>query len=98
MLERILVPLDGSDLAAAILPQVRGLRRCSDAEVIVVRAALPVYPVDTGEPGGSFTWPAILDEAESFVASWAKKLEDDGIRARGIARVGSPAEVILDHL
>jgi nucleotide-binding universal stress UspA family protein len=34
---RILVPLDGSKRAEAILPHVEGLATCLDAEIILLR-------------------------------------------------------------
>ena len=45
MFKRILVPLDGSSLAEAILPQVQELARTLGAELFLVRAvAAHVFP------------------------------------------------------
>ena len=42
MLQRILVPLDGSELAEAVLPYVREIsQRCEPAEVILLRVVRP---------------------------------------------------------
>ncbi len=53
--KRILVPLDGSPLANALLPHVRELAQCTGAKVLLLR----VIPSPT-------VWP---DEAESFAFS-----------------------------
>jgi nucleotide-binding universal stress UspA family protein len=60
MLQRILVPLDGSELAEAVLPYVKEIsRRCEPATVILLqvvrppsgRAAATFLPVDIDFPG-----------------------------------------------
>lgn len=62
MLERILVPLDGSELAEAVLPYVEAIcQRCDPAEVILLQVVRPpkgrsgtIYrPIDSGL---SVTW------------------------------------------
>ncbi len=50
MFEKILVPLDGSELAEAILPVVEGLASCLGSEVILVQ----VVPVPRGRSGAKF--------------------------------------------
>ena len=40
MLKKILVPLDGSELAEAVLPHVESLAKANDAQVVILRVAL----------------------------------------------------------
>jgi nucleotide-binding universal stress UspA family protein len=47
MFERILIPLDGSVMAEKVLPQVRRILHYVDAEIILVRAAVPM-PFENG--------------------------------------------------
>ncbi|MBI2932805.1 MAG: universal stress protein [Planctomycetes bacterium] len=94
MLERILVPLDGSPLAESILSQLRRLLRAKDADVLLLRCVLPTPLIETGAT--ALSWPALQEQAEQYVRSRAKDLEAQGIRARGIIGLGSPAETILD--
>lgn len=51
MLQKILVPLDGSDLAKAVLPYVEEIcRRCEPVEIIL----LQVIPLPAGRSGAAF--------------------------------------------
>ena len=90
MFERILIPLDGSETAEAILPQVRRLLKRQRTEVILLRAisALP--------PEFHLAAPALLHEAERYIRRMTFQFIQDGIPARGFARLGSAGEIILD--
>ncbi len=93
MLERILVPLDGSEIAEAILGQVCRLLRLNDSSVILFEA-VPV-PV---QPGVEFA-PLLSDlkaEAERYIAALERQLAKEGVKSRGVVRVGGEATAILD--
>ena len=93
MLERVLVPLDGSDLAAAILPQVRRILFYKDAEIILVQG---VYvPANAGAEAVEL--PDILRaQAAKYLDGVAQTLSSQGARVRTVARIGDAAEVVLD--
>lgn len=96
MLERLLVPLDGSETAEAILDQVRALLFARDAEVLLVQV-VPVLPAFEGsweEAPGALA--ALQDRAESYLGGLRERLASQGARARSVVRVGFPAETILD--
>lgn len=90
MFERILVPLDGSATAEAVLPQVGRLLRRHDSEVILLRSAnpMPVEAVPT-------VFEAALATAREYLLGVQERLAADGIRVRSIARLGAAAETIL---
>jgi len=91
MIERIVVPLDGSLTAEAILPQVRRLLYRNDSEIIMVRAVEP--PVADQAillAGGTFA------AAREYILGKVERFEHQGVRVRSILRFGSPAGVILD--
>lgn len=93
MLERILVPLDGSEVAEAILGQVCRLLRLNDASVILFEA-VPV-PV---QPGVEYA-PLLSDlkaEAERYISALEGQLAKEGVKSRGVVRVGGEATAILD--
>jgi nucleotide-binding universal stress UspA family protein len=94
MLERILVPLDGSDLAARILIQVRRLLRRTDAEVILFRAYWT--PLSLSRVDYSQLLHEDREEAQEYVARLAADLRGQGVRARELVAEGPPAEAILD--
>jgi nucleotide-binding universal stress UspA family protein len=95
MFKRILVPLDGSSLAEAILPQVQELARTLGAELFLVRAvAAHVFPgVDPTEQEVD-----VVQKAEAYVAEVAGRLRDAGIPIHTAVRYGEPAEEILGHI
>jgi nucleotide-binding universal stress UspA family protein len=89
--QRILVPLDGSETAQAVLPTLRALLRRSDSEVVVFRAIVPEVPeTDYISPPERVT-----NEAREYVEGVAARLCDEGVRARWTIDVGMPADAIL---
>lgn len=93
MLDRVLIPLDGSPTAEAILPQVRRLLLRRESEIILLRAVeIP--------PGMGADAPVVLaelhDAASAYLQTTAARLADQGIRVRPIVQVGYPAEAIAE--
>lgn len=91
MIERIVVPLDGSITAEAILPQVRRVLYLSDSEIILVRAVEPPM-VDSSIMFAE----DVLNAAREYMLAKAECLQKQGVRVRCIVRLGTPAGVILD--
>ena len=87
LLERIVIPVDGSELSERIVRQVRRLLVARDAEVIVVRV---VEPDDLGEASSQ-----AMDEARRAIEGIVSNLREQGATARGEVLVGDPAERIL---
>ncbi len=93
MFERIVVPLDGSELAEAVLGQVRRILLHKDSEILLVQAV----PVLTGAEGELPELPSILQaRAAKYLGRLAAQLTDQGARVRPVTRLGDPADVILD--
>ena len=92
MLERILVPLDGSERSEAVLTQVRRLLRRKDAEVLLLQVAevdyLPTYE-------SSRLRTDLPDLAQQYVRRLARRLEEEGIRTRPLVATGAAAPEIL---
>lgn len=95
MFKKILVPLDGSSLAEAILPQVTELAKTLDAELVVLRVAFAhVFPgADPTEEEVQ-----VIRKAEEYVAGIAGKLADEGVSVKTAVRYGRPASEILGHI
>jgi nucleotide-binding universal stress UspA family protein len=95
MFRKILVPLDGSSLAEAILPQVTELAKGLGAEVLLLRVAIAhVFPgVDPTEEE-----VRVVHEAEEYIEALADKLAEKGVHVRTAVRYGKPAEEILHHI
>ena len=95
MFKRILVPLDGSSLAEAVLPQVQELAKALKAELFLVRAAVAhVFP--GADPSQEEV--DVVQKAEAYVAEVAGRLHDAGIPVHTAVRYGEAAEEILDHI
>jgi nucleotide-binding universal stress UspA family protein len=81
MYERILVPLDGSERAAAVLPHVKELASSFGSRVLL----LWVVKIDTGDSS----------PAHDYLDGIRAQLEAAGISARTTVAVGDAAKAIL---
>jgi nucleotide-binding universal stress UspA family protein len=95
MFRKILVPLDGSALAEAILPQVTELAKNVGAELLLLRVAIAhVFPgVDPTEEE-----VRVVREAEEYVEALADKLAKKGARTRRAVRYGKAAAEVIAHI
>ncbi len=91
MLERIIVPLDGSLTAEAVLPFVRRFLHRTDSEIILVRAVIPA-PVENA----IMIADAALGAARAYLREVHERLDREGVRVKSIVHAGSAIGVILD--
>jgi nucleotide-binding universal stress UspA family protein len=92
MFEHILVPLDGSSAAEAILPKVQEILRKNSGDVVLLRVVVPEVP----EIDSLLTPEELARDAKNYILNVERSLVDSGIRAKGITRVGNAPETILD--
>ncbi|HLY73545.1 MAG TPA: universal stress protein [Planctomycetota bacterium] len=91
MIERIVVPLDGSMTAETILTQVCRVLDRKDSELILLRA-VDLTPIKTAMMDAE----AALGAAREYLQGQKEKLERGGVKVRIIARLGTPAGAILE--
>jgi nucleotide-binding universal stress UspA family protein len=94
MYKSILVPLDGSALAEAILPEIEKVARCMGARIILLRVSRAhVFP------GKDPTEAEIevVRRAEEYLAEIRDRLAAKGFDAEAHVRYGAVAEEILTH-
>lgn len=110
MYKKILVPLDGSDFSARILPHVKAIAAgCKISEVILFMVG--VAPRDTtGQAyvdvyGGGLSLKnkeTKVKKAETasrkYLSQIAADLKQEGIAAKTVITWGNPAEEILDYI
>jgi nucleotide-binding universal stress UspA family protein len=84
MLERVLIPLDGSARAESILSFLQPILRRSGSEVFLVRA---LEPSAQREP---------LPEADPYLEGVAERFQEDGLCAHALFCVGAAHQVIED--
>lgn len=84
--DRVLVPLDGSELAEAILPLLEAGDRRWGAEVLLVRSLVV----------GASPEPSAETEAGDYLARQARRLERAGLRVRCEVWHGEPSQTIVN--
>ncbi len=96
MYSKILVPLDGSPVAEAILPHVCTLAACTGAEIVLLQVTdAPVYHFVLTDPQCGSTEQGHLEtEATAYLDAVAEDLERMGFRATTLFRDGEIAETI----
>jgi nucleotide-binding universal stress UspA family protein len=94
---RILVPLDGSELAEGALELVEPWASAFQAEITVLRAVEPRAMAATDPAALLWLDPtAEQEEARSYVAEVVKKLQSAGYACRGSDAYGFAVPTILD--
>jgi len=98
MYERMLVPLDGSVSAEAILPFAEQVAGPLDAEMVLFRVLEPPSPIELVASAGvvspdTFTLRGM--EAKRYLSEIERRLAKQGLRVRTRVTFGSPAEEIL---
>jgi nucleotide-binding universal stress UspA family protein len=100
-LDSILVPLDGSDLAASVLPSVTDLARKLDLEMILCRVFNVHYRMYAGADGYyGFDLERLVEdmraEAQAYLEMQARELNRKGIdRISHVVREGLSADEII---
>jgi nucleotide-binding universal stress UspA family protein len=89
MYKKILVPLDGSELAKKALDQAEKLAKCFDAEMILFQVVpfMPIY----GSP--ELVTPLIVDEkhkeaAQKYLLNLTEELKKKGLKVTSMVRTG----------
>ena len=100
MYNPILVPLDGSERAEAILPHVEELARRCSAEVILLQVVEPL-PIIVGPAGAIMALPQQEieqrnEQAEGYLAARQEEFHQKGIQARTHVSYGPVVQEIID--
>jgi nucleotide-binding universal stress UspA family protein len=98
MYERMLVPLDGSEGAEAILPFAEQVAGPLDAEVVLLRVVEPISPVEVVASAGVVTPDTFTlrdMDAKRYLSEIEGRLSKKGLRVRTRVALGPPADEIL---
>jgi len=98
MYTRVLVPLDGSELAEAILPFAEQVAGPLDAEVVLLRVVEPILPAEAIASAGVVTPDSLaLRELDGkrYLSQVERRLSKKALRVRTRVTLGPPAEAIL---
>jgi nucleotide-binding universal stress UspA family protein len=92
----ILVPLDGSELAEAVLPHVEALAEQNGVEPVdVVLLRVSESPVMSDHYFSNI--PETREEIEKYLARVEKRLQKVGLSVQSRVLTGEPAEQIVDY-
>jgi nucleotide-binding universal stress UspA family protein len=103
MYKKILVPLDGSDLAECVLPHVESIAKgCGVEEVVFLRVVEPFQQICDFEGCVSQETMNSIDgdnkaTAESYLGQLVKRIRYDGVSVKPEVITGKPAESIADY-
>lgn len=97
MYKKILVPLDGSPLAEAVLPHAEALAKSEHAEIIILRVPnAPVSEFLSRDPMIAEMIHADMEkESEEYVHNQVAALEKENIKVTGITKDGAVPDTIL---
>ena len=98
MYKKILVPLDGSPNAEAVLPHAEALAKSENAELIILRVPnIPTAEYIALDPVVASTLRKdIREEATNYVTTTVNTLKKDNVKATGITKEGPVPDTILE--
>ncbi len=99
MFKKILVTLDGSQLAERAIDPAVALAKKFEAELVLLRIPVVEAQMAVAYGMGVPYEPELKrsqEEAESYLYSWQMKLLGSGIRVRTEVVSGAPSDVITD--
>jgi len=98
MYKKILVPLDGSQLAESVLPHAQALAKSEGAEIVLLRVAVtPDASLFSRNPAeGSNIVKVIEEEAQDYMKMELSKLKKKHVKVSGITRDGPVPDTILE--
>jgi nucleotide-binding universal stress UspA family protein len=104
-IRRILVLLDGSELAESVLPHAEAVAKQSDPgsiEIVLLSVCDPTLPAtDYDYAPAPFNWDEMVQDwkrqDERYLAKIEKQLRDSGLNVRSKVLIGKPAETIVEY-
>jgi nucleotide-binding universal stress UspA family protein len=93
-IDKILVPLDGSDCSEMVLPKVEKLATELKASIALIRVAF-VHTFPGVDP--TDVEVKVVREAEEYLNKIEEELKKKGFKVDSHVRYGNEAEEILDH-
>ncbi|MBK6328018.1 MAG: universal stress protein [Chloroflexi bacterium] len=101
MYKKILVPLDGSDRAAAILPHVIDMAQCNQASVTLLQVierevvlVSPYDPLTSFEPENLIAQQ--ITDAEAYLDAHCAHLQELGIAVQRLVKRGPVVETVIE--
>ena len=93
MIKKIMVPLDGSEFAEAVLPYAAEIARRTSSRVLLFTAVTPIATWDA--TASMVRWDRELELAQEYLNRKAAELTAGGLSVDATAMLGDAAECIL---
>jgi len=100
MFKKISVPLDGSELAAKILPRVKELAKACDAEITLITVGHYATDEEVGEATPRLIFEAGAEEnrvGQRYLQQTAAALRSAGMKTTWVYMRGVPAQTIIAY-
>lgn len=97
MYSKVLVPLDGSELAERALPHAKTLAKRFSSKIFLLRVVMPSPALTEIEPVAIDIQRAQITEAEEYLRRIRESLEAESLDVQAEVAVGAPAETIIDY-
>jgi nucleotide-binding universal stress UspA family protein len=98
MYDKILVPLDGSELAECSLPQVKRMAKEGFVKEIVLLTVIDIYPSALLEGADTAViYEAQLHNSREYLAHMKEQFRSEGIEVTTEILKGSTAQTIADY-
>ncbi len=103
MYQRIMVPLDGSELAECVLPHVEAIAKgCNPVEVLLIRAVEPLHLLRGGESGiipeeRKRLEADSMDVARNYLQRIMDQLKNNGLMVKSEVLFGKATEKLVDY-
>jgi nucleotide-binding universal stress UspA family protein len=99
VVKKILVPLDGSELAMSILPVVEEFAKMMGASLVLYHSVAPLAPYpgfeSVGAPALSETIEEMQRQAKEILARAAKEVKSRGVEATTVVSLGTVVDGVL---
>ena len=96
MVNRILVPMDGSPLAECVLPHVMTFAQTFAANLMLVHVMESGHMGESDEAVDPVRWQMAKNEAQAYLDTLLARLHSHAIEAQSSLLEGRPAECIFD--
>lgn len=98
MINRILVPLDGSALAECVIPHVRAVANAFDSQVTLMTVLDPSKGINQETSIDPLEWQIQKAEADNYLQEVANQLQETGIRVESILLEGKAEKNIINFV
>ena len=98
MYKKVLVPLDGSELAECALPEVVNLHRGGVVGEVILLNVVDIPSLWVAEGLDVLKLKnALLDKAQEYLSDVRTRLSSEGLNVRDVVMEGKTAQTIIDY-